>query len=452
MALTCTEGPEINLSSPGGSLENLRTTDQNGLGICHIEQLHKMLKAKLPGHPDLARVQLAMAEKKKRDEDKSDKKALRWMSADLKTGGTYIDAGSSCGAYNLIKGSRICLAESDRFEQLTNLKPNYQSEIMHRLSYYFDNNQKSPTEEILGLLRDAGPTLENNWQACSIDQVAFDKFKNTYSLFALNSSPKAAQTNSTDIMLSPQEVLSGVTFNDKIYDRFELIKEAPEDVKSAYYDLVITYRKTEACMLDQMRAAKEQLQCKPVTATESRVLELAKYGFALGEVIRVLKGDTDRDKFFEETFKCADNQKVGIPDINCQEDNLLPLAKAATDLLEYQTSVAASIDQQLAKGTPVGISTCTRWFKNPTVTSVTIGQGVYRCGDKSDSDYKTGEGSHAVTIIGSRCKGGAPEYLVQNSWGTGCSYHKDFECTKKGGFWAPASTIINNIRSISFME
>lgn len=463
LALTCTETPEVNLASPGQSLENLRVTDQNGLGICHIEQLHKMIKARLPGHPDLSRVQLAMAEKKKRDEDKTDKKAIRWMSPDLKSGGTYIDAGNSCNAFDLIKGSSICLAESDQFEQITSLKPSHQSEIMHRLAYYFDNNKKSPTNQILDLLKDHGPSLETKWQECSVDQETFDKFKNAYTLFTLAEEVKekgrfqrsfkdTLDVTAKDTMLNAQEILSGITYTEKLFDKFKLMTEAPEEVKNAYYDLISSYRKTEGCILEQIKNVNQELYCAPVGATESRVLELNKFGMGMSDIVRVLKGDSDRDKFFDETFKCTSDQKVQIPDFNCQDVNLLPIAKAADDLLEYQKTVASKIDEQLAKGTPIGISTCTRWFKNPTVTSVTIGQGVYRCGDQTDPEYKKGEGSHAVTIIGSRCKDGHSEYLIQNSWGTGCFYSKEFECTKKGGFWAPASTIINNIRTLNYLE
>jgi hypothetical protein len=67
LALTCSGTSVKNLSNKGGSLHPLRITDQNGLGICHIEQLHKLIKARLPGHPDLSRHQMAMVEKRVRD-------------------------------------------------------------------------------------------------------------------------------------------------------------------------------------------------------------------------------------------------------------------------------------------------------------------------------------------------------------------------------------------------
>ena len=80
-ALTCSHQDIRNLSAPGGSLYPLRSTDQNGLGICHIEQLHKMLKARLPGHPDFSRIQLAIAEKQNRDKNLVVKRAVRWRGA-----------------------------------------------------------------------------------------------------------------------------------------------------------------------------------------------------------------------------------------------------------------------------------------------------------------------------------------------------------------------------------
>ena len=462
-AQTCDESKSVNLTDKGSSLENLRTTDQNGLGICHIEQLHKMLKAKIPGSPDLARVQLAIAEKKQRDIEKTDKKAVRWMSPDLKSGGTYIDAGNSCEAYKLIKGADICLSSNDQFEQLTDLEPNRQQEIMHRLATYFDANKKSPSNEILGLLKDFGPSLENGWKSCNVDQEVFDKFKNSYTLYLMGDAvsnkhrfkksfkvtlPLAAN----DLMLTAADILEGKTFSQKVFEQYKLMSEAPQEVLNAYYELLASYKKTETCMLDQIKTVNQDLYCAPIGTTDTRVIELNKFGMGMSDIVRILKGDSDRDQFFGDVFKCAGNQKVKIPEMNCRDVNLLTLAKAATNLDEYHQLVASKLDEQLAQGTPIGISTCTRWFRNPNVKSVHIGEGIYKCGDKTDPDYKNGEGSHAVTVIGSRCRNGVQEYLIQNSWGSGCFYHKDFECTKKGGFWAPVSSVVNNIRTLNYLE
>jgi hypothetical protein len=82
-----------------------------------------------------------------------------------------------------------------------------------------------------------------------------------------------------------------------------------------------------------------------------------------------------------------------------------------------------------------------------------VGTKNYNCGDSKAAGYKKGEGSHAVTIVGSRCHNGIKEYLVQNSWGASCSpYHTSYECTGKGGFWTPASVVINNTRMLNILE
>src|SRR5690606_23252755 len=100
----------------------------------------------------------------------------------------------------------------------------------------------------------------------------------------------------------------------------------------------------------------------------------------------------------------------------------------------------------------VGISVCTRFFKHPEVTTIKE-NGSYGCGKKDDPDYKAGEGSHAVTIVGKRCKEGKTEFYVHNSWGTGCGYYSDkYECSKKGGFWVDSEILSMNARNLNILK
>ena len=65
-------------------------------------------------------------------------------------------------------------------------------------------------------------------------------------------------------------------------------------------------------------------------------------------------------------------------------------------------------------------------------------------------------GPHAVNFIGCRTIKGKKEYLVHNSWGTGCqSYHEKLQGPDKcinGRVWIPADTLLNFTREIQWLE
>lgn len=449
--LSCVESPLRNLSDAGGSLENLRTTDQNGLGICHIEQLHKMLKAKLPGHPDLSRVQLAIAEKRVRDKNVENKKAVRWMNGPFEIGGSYIDAGNSCEAMKLIKNQDICLAENDRFEQITKLKPAYQGQIISKLSIYFDQRAKGTTESMVAQLKAHPLEADQAIKSCPIEQAFFNTMVTKFVAFKADQDAQYRLPENfvrENLSINSAQLFSGIDYLTHISDVLPGIEFVENgDLATALLDQLV---KTEKCVAESL--ANIAPLCEAFQFADSEILKLTNFGMNLNEIANILQGDLDRDKFFEESFQCPSDKKIHIPKIACETVNTAKIAKHSETEDEYHTKVDEKIEEQLAKQVPVGISTCTRFFKNPEARSMPIGTEKFNCGDTTLPEYKKGEGSHAVTIIGSRCVNGAKQYLIQNSWGSGCFYDASFECTKKGGFWAPASSVINNVRNLNYLE
>jgi hypothetical protein len=448
----------------------MRTTDQNGLGICHLEQLHKMLKARLPGHPDLSRIQLAIAEKSTRDKGQAVKKAVRW-GGPTNVGGTYLDAGSSCGAFNLIKGQGICPAKSDRFEQLTKQNPSNQEKIIETLSLYFDQRQNNPFTPGFGVpgLDAVRPALDRALLACGPSMMQlYSLRKSMDSYLAQNKSflgftnvlltSRQSTLKESDFAMKTIDFIGGTSYEahlTKVLTNnpdFIFTGAGAEEVKKQIRSLASSMRTNETCVTKKAQENLSPFCLSPLGDTTKQMLGLSELGLSIQEILRLLKGSWDRDTYFQEAFAC-NGFKVPIPSsIVCRDTDLVNMAAASKTQQEYHEKASAKIDAYLAKGTPVGISVCTRFFRNPASKLVSAGSKDYKCGDKKDPNYKNGEGSHAVTIIASRCRNGRPEYLVQNSWGSGCFYSDSFECTKKGGFWAPASVVLNNTRRFSALE
>ena len=470
---TCTGQKVVDLAEKGGPLYPLRTTNQNGLGICHIEQLHKLLKAKVPGHPDLSRVQLAIAEKKRRDHGRPvQKNAVRWRDKNG-IGGTYIDAGNTCDAFNLIKGESICPAGNDRFEQLTQSQPYNQEKILETLSEYFDSRPKFPTFGVF--LNSYSETdfekkLNYGFEVCPVDTEVFNSLKNAYishikdqktwlGILYSKKLQDAQKLTPGSLKMSARKFNLGTSYESHLQNIFPKNKSALYSETAKALDKKITaaaseMKKNEACVVSKLNEQNNSPLClAPIGKSTMDVLNLTSLGMNLREVTNIIDGDRDRDSFFSEAFACS-SKKVNIPtDLNCNKIDLTEYSAASKTKDQYEKQVAGIIDNKIGNGTPIGISTCTRYFKDPSVSTMVVGTKNYNCGDSKAPGYKKGEGSHAVTIIGSRCHNGIKEYLVQNSWGSSCSsYHTSYECTGKGGFWTPASVVINNTRMLNILE
>ncbi len=472
-SLSCFGTDSVNLADKNGSLHPLRITNQNGLGICHIEQLHKLLKAKMPGHPDLSRVQLAIMEKKQRDASGPvHKKAVRWKN-EKGIGGTYIDAGNTCDAFNLIKGQRICRAESDRFEQLTKKNPYDQEKIIETLSEYFDTRTQLPLftgYPFTNSLTEVEVKIDSAMKACPVNKELFQSLKASYISHLKNQSKwygvfynkalyDAEKLTPLSIQMSAKDFKDGKSYLihlQKIFPRnYSNLYKGSGDLLSKNISMVASeMKKNESCLLAKIKEDNDSPFCpNPLSPSAKDVLNLTNLGMTLREIANILDGHKDRDHFFSEAFAC-NSTKIQIPtNLSCSKIDLTELSKNSNSKDHFESQAASTIESKIKKGTPVGISTCTRYFKDPTAQTLVSGTNKFTCGDTKATGYKKGEGSHAVTIIGSRCKNGVKEYLIQNSWGSSCSsYHTSYECSGQGGFWTPASVVINNTRMLNILE
>ena len=153
----------------------------------------------------------------------------------------------------------------------------------------------------------------------------------------------------------------------------------------------------ESCVSKKTQESMRPLCNTQLGQSAKDVVALATLGLTLQEIIKILTGSWDRDTFFKESLACQDDGILIPKSISCQDVDTIKLASKAKSQLHYQQQAAARIDVKLAKGIPVGISACTRFFTNPSSKLVSAGSTQFRCGDRKDAAYKSGEGSHAVT-------------------------------------------------------
>lgn len=471
LALSCSGSGSKNLADPGGSLHPLRVTNQNGLGICHIEQLFKLIKAKLPGHPDLSRVQLAIAEKRVRDSKVliSGKNAVRWTDKNG-VGGTYIDAGNTCDAYNLIKGQSICPAANDRFEQLTKQNPDNQEKIIETLSSYFDQRKSTPLGSMFMWNSSMNVRIEAAMRACPTSVMAFTRLKSAYqrhlqaNLTALGPNLPttvnfAKNLSVASLQMTPYQFMSNESYSHHLKallggSHLSPTSQTGIELQASIAAYAQDMESKESCIAEKIKMSVTEGLCyMPLAKSTNDMLNLTTLGLNVREITAMLQGDYDRDRFFSDAFSCG-SYKVVIPsNISCNKTDLTAYWSTAKTENEYHAKVDPIIEARIKKGIPVGVSSCTRYFRNPNARTVQIGTKNFNCGDNKAKDFSKGEGSHAMTIIGSRCKNGEKQYLVQNSWGAGCSYYdKSYECTGKGGYWAPASVVLNNTRGLNILE
>jgi hypothetical protein len=496
MAVTCSGTSLINLSAKSKSLHPLRTTDQNGLGICHIEQLHKMLKAKLPGHPDLSRIQLAIAEKKVRDQNLTlDKKnAVRWKYDNGQVGGTYIDAGNSCEAFNKLKLQQICPAAGDGYEKLTKSNPSHQEKIIESLSKYFDNRKNANIFSDMNNKATYYAAVDQAFKACPVTATDFYLLNNNYlnhlrqlkgyqqNLLAFNSPltyqgfliqteinkinaemARVSKLKASDIFMSGSEYLTGKSFYQRLAKHYPMTEvsshigmQTQSEMKNVINLVASRMKDNDECVETSVRNYYNKICtfCNEGLGKSTQdIVNLTNMGVSLLKIGEILAGSMDRDEFFEKAFSC-EKSKVRIPStLTCSTVELSTFSAQSKNLSQYQAMITSKIEDKLKLGTPIGISACTRFFKNPKAVTMVHGTNKYNCGDKTAATFRNGEGSHAITVIGSRCMNGQKQFLVQNSWGSGCSFYSpEYECTGKGGFWAPAHVVVNNIRNINYLE
>ena len=412
-----------------------------------------------------------MAEKRVRDSKvpSTGKKAIRWKNGENKIGGTYLDAGNSCDAFNYIKNQPICPAKYDRLEQLTKMEPDNQEKILEALSAYFDN-RSSFSSPLFLWGSNSSLKIDLAIRSCPVNEAVFLRLKSAYISHveksvvhtASNQHPVlnfAKKLSRDQLNMRSYQFVSDQSYRDHLVSVLGasrlLIRSQNSDLEQSIIAYANEMKKNESCIAENLKEFAFDQQCTaPLAKSTNDLVALTSLGVSVRDIARILDGDSDRDKFFSEAFGCSTDKPVIIPMfLNCNKIDLSNYWLNSKNSNEYHAKVDPIIDEKINKGIPVGISTCTRYFKNPMAKTVLPGEKSYGCGDVKDVNYKKGEGSHAVTIIGSRCKNGQKQYLVQNSWGSGCSYYDpSYECTGKGGFWAPASVVLNNTRILNILE
>ena len=442
----------IDLSAEGGVLHPLRATNQNGLGICHAEQLQRMLKAKIPGNPDLARVSLALIEKEQRDQKLTSdkKKAIRWKASDGTPGGYFFDAGNACSAYDFVKGQSVCESKNDLLENLTKSNPNDQKKILDALSLYFDGkSQNFSNDEELKFTKYLVDGLAESAKACPINEQAITKFVSVYSTLM----KKELRTDEFYNLHVQKYLQSKNTegYLKKIIPDIDVAMAFSLELQLERERLMDALNSQEECV-NQAFSTNGQNMCPIEEKDVRRIFSLSSIGLKARDMYNMLRLSADRDDYFDSAVKC-DGAKVKIPeDLNCATTSIIQMKQNSKDLTDYVGKFSELVGSNLESNTPVGISVCTRFFKNDNVTTIKD-DFSYGCGNKEDPDYKAGEGSHAVTIIGRRCVEGKTQFLVHNSWGTSCGYYsKKYECNKQGGFWVSAEILSQNARSVNILK
>lgn len=439
----------IDLSAEKGVLHPLRATDQDGLGICHIEQLQRMLKAKMDNNPDLARISLAVMEKKGRDKilpvDK--KKAVRWKGSDGLPGGTFIDAGNACEAFELVKGREICESKDDLFENVTKLRPYDQKKLLDALSLYFDGKERNFAGKMMTdqLKTSIEIDYETALKECPVDEVVIEKFSKIYKSNGGSGDPELLKS------LQVKKYLESYSLNsylNRIIPDVEFVNRVNPKVTLAYESLHEALSRQEACAAKKLTMKSENMCRFEEMVDVSRIIALTSLGLTVKDLYRFIDFTIDRDDYFEKALSCA-GKKLVIPDnLKCSTISLIGMSRSET----YVDDFSALLTKNLEENTPIGISICTRFFNKTNVVTLKPDQ-TYPCGNKDDPDYQKGEGSHAVTIIGKRCINGKNQFLIHNSWGTGCGYYaKEYECNKKGGFWVDEEIIARNARLVNILK
>lgn len=408
-----------------------------------------MLKAKMDKSPDLARISLAVLEKAERDKqlEVNKKKAVRWMSAGL-PGGTFIDAGNACEAFDLVKGREICESKNDLFESHTKANAYDQKMILDALSMYFDGKSKTLgtnyiTTEITAAIE---ADYLNASALCPVDphlvRTYIEQYKNAGGISKNIDSLKELQVRTYLNSSGTKDYL-----NNFVPD-IEEIDKRDKTFRILHSAMILALERQEKCAVSKLGETNENM-CKIGEDPDlKRVMNLSALGFTAKDLYRFVSFTEDRDEYFNKALNCT-GEKLKIPkNLTCDTVSLIEMSKKET----YQNDFVDLVSKNLEENTPLGISVCTRFFKNPEVVTLKNDQ-TYPCGDKKDPDYKAGEGSHAVTIIGKRCRNDQTEFLIHNSWGTGCGYYnKKYECNGKGGFWVGADVLSKNARLLNILK
>jgi len=131
------DNPVVRLDGSGGSLENFKTIDQDGMGICYSAVASVLLKSAYPNEDTPSQIDLAMKYAKEFNEPED---SLR----------QYINAGFTHKAFNLAVKEKICKAADVNFEVASNVfGSRAMKDYFDSLQYFKDSfDQTNPDKEI----------------------------------------------------------------------------------------------------------------------------------------------------------------------------------------------------------------------------------------------------------------------------------------------------------------
>ncbi len=141
------DGTVVRLDAPGKSLQNFRTQDQDGLGICYANTGSVLLQSKLPGNPEISYLNIAAvhAEKAVAPEVRKNNTDRGYRDG---SNAPLMDSGNICTAINaLIEKGGVCKRSDVALEQFFHSanspiaadKTHIQKDIVDKLSKYYDD-------------------------------------------------------------------------------------------------------------------------------------------------------------------------------------------------------------------------------------------------------------------------------------------------------------------------
>lgn len=189
---------------------------------------------------------------------------------------------------------------------------------------------------------------------------------------------------------------------EKLYDVYN--KKVTYVAEGYFYNSRV--KKTGESFTNAHNGFKNDIQCGKIASDWDQLFNnLNIYGF-----MDAIKHATSANDFIDRLIKknCTPRYKAG----NLSFDSM------SAGVWYGKDDVMSKIDSRLKKGEVLGIS-----YKSTILK------------DK----YDHSDGNHASLVVARKFNSstGSCEYLIRNSWGTGCSsYDDDYKCTQ-GNIWVP---------------
>ncbi|MBI5209144.1 MAG: hypothetical protein HY927_04130 [Elusimicrobia bacterium] len=134
-------------------------------------------------------------------------------------------------------------------------------------------------------------------------------------------------------------------------------------------------------------------------------------------------------------------------DLQCAPD----AAKCVPHWSQQAGTFERTVDENLKGGVPTGIDFCSTILSQGAAAKADTMEKFGDPGTVGGEVFKKECGYHAALIVGSRQKAGVKEYLIRNSWGTGCDGNGDWPC-QCGHAWVKAATLLRNIGQVSWIR